>query len=87
MYKNKSRDGKNNFCGSTIRALRLAMPGQPSQRQFADLLQLHGLDLDKNAVQRIECGLRFITDIELRVIAQVLGVSCDLLLELPTQQP
>ena len=34
-----------------------------------------GLDIDKNAVQRIESGKRFVTDIELKVIAKVLGVS------------
>ena len=39
------------------------------------MLQLAGLDLDKNAVQRIESGQRFVTDIELRTIAKVLNVA------------
>lgn len=39
---------------------------------LADLLQLDGLDVDKNAVQRIECGKRFVTDIELVHLANVL---------------
>ena len=56
------------------------MPDRPSQRAFADLLQLHGLDLDKNAIQRIESGKRFVTDIELKAIASVLNVSADYLL-------
>lgn len=43
-----------------------------SQRKLADLLQLDGLDIDKNAVQRIECGKRFVTDIELVHLARVL---------------
>ncbi|MBR4247220.1 MAG: helix-turn-helix transcriptional regulator [Treponema sp.] len=46
-----------------------------SQRALADKLQLNGIDVDKNAIQRIECGKRFVTDIELVVIARVLGVS------------
>ena len=54
-------------------------PGM-SQRALADLLQLAGLDVDKNAVQRIECGKRFVTDIELKALAQVLGVSVEELL-------
>ena len=29
------------------------------------LSQIAGLDIDKNAIQRIECGKRFVTDIEL----------------------
>jgi len=81
MYKNKALDGRNNICGSKIRQLRLALPGKPSQRKFADMLQLVGLDVDKNAIQRIESGERFITDIELVKIADVLGVSLDELLK------
>ena len=52
-----------------------------SQRMLADLLQLGGLDVDKNAVQKMESGQRYITDIELRVIAKVLCVSYDDLLK------
>lgn len=75
MYKNKSEDGLNNICGAKIKAFRLAMPKKTSQRKLADLLQMQGLDLDKNAVQRIEAGTRFVTDIEIKTIAKVLGVS------------
>lgn len=32
---------------------------------------------DKNAIQRIECGKRFVTDIELKAFAQIFGVSVD----------
>lgn len=46
------------------------------------MLQLCGLDMDKNAIQRIESGARFVTDIELAAIAKVLGVSADVLLGL-----
>ncbi len=81
MYKNRTPLGKNNLCGERIREYRKAMPEAPSQRAFADMLQIAGLDLDKNAVQRIECGKRFVTDIELAVIARILGVSCDRLLD------
>lgn len=42
---------------------------------LADQLQLLGLDLDKNAIQRIEAGKRFITDIELQVFARFFSVS------------
>lgn len=56
------------------------MPGHISQRVLAERLQIEGLDLDKNAVQRIESGERFVTDIELRAISRVLGVTADELL-------
>ena len=81
MYKNKSSNGSNNRCGKKIKELRLQLPEKTSQRKFADMLQIHGLDLDKNAIQRIESGARFVTDIELKIIAQVLHVSCDTLLD------
>lgn len=80
MYKNRAADGKNNICGLRIKAYREAIPFAPSQKGFSDMLQVEGLDLDKNAIQRIESGQRFVTDIELRVIARVLRVSYDDLL-------
>ena len=81
MYKNRSIDGKLNVCGSKIASLRKMVRPRMSQRMLADRLQLAGLDLDKNAVQRIENGQRFVTDIELKMIAQVLGVSYEALLD------
>ena len=50
------------------------------QRQRTDAFQFAELDTDKNAVQRIECGKRFVTDIEIIVIADILGVSLEALL-------
>lgn len=40
-----------------------------------DMLQVQGLDIDKNAIQRMESGKRFITDIELKALAKVLNVT------------
>lgn len=80
MYKNKAADGLNNICGARVKELREQMDGHPSQRAFADMLQRAGLDVDKNAVQRIESRQRFVTDIELKVISEVLGVTCEELL-------
>ncbi len=81
MYKNRAENGVNNLCGKKIKELRQNLPEKTSQRKFAHMLQLAGLNIDKNAVQRIENGKRFVTDIELKVIAKVLKVSCDFLLE------
>lgn len=75
MYKNRGPDGRCNLCGTRISELRKARTPKLSQRGLADLLQLHGIDVDKNAVQRIESGQRFVTDIELKVLAQVLSVT------------
>ena len=39
-----------------------------------------GIDVDKNAIQRIECGKRFVTDIEIIAFTKVFGVSFEELL-------
>lgn len=79
MFINKTNDGKNNLCGQRVARFRVA--AGMSQRQLAEALQLVGLDVDKNAVQRIECGKRFVTDIELVYIAKVFHVSYSALLD------
>ena len=78
MFINKSSDGRNNLCGTQIAKYRKAM--DKSQRELADALQLLGLDVDKNAIQRIEAGKRVVTDIELVYLAKVLNVSYEDLL-------
>ena len=84
MFINKTEDGRNNVCGVMVARLRTAEG--ISQRELADRLQRDGLDVDKNAVQRIESGQRFVTDIELLHLSRVLGAGLDTLLsseELP----
>mgnify|MGYP004558304141 CR=1 FL=1 len=73
MFINKSDEGKNNLCGQNVAIYRKSL--RMSQRALADALQLAGLDVDKNAIQRIEAGKRFVTDIELVYLAEVLKVS------------
>ena len=69
MFKNKSLSGKNNISGENIAKCR------------KDKMQLEGIELDKNAIQRIESGQRFVTDIEIRGFSKVLRVSYDRLLD------
>lgn len=78
MFINKSEDGRNNISGKHIAKYR--QEKKLSQRQLADMLQLAGLDVDKNAIQRIEAGKRFVTDIELTYFSKVLQVTIDDLL-------
>lgn len=79
MHKNMHRDGIRNCCGRNIAQLRKAR--NLSQRALADQFQLMGLDLSKNAVQQIERRERFVTDLELMIIANFFQISPDLLLE------
>ena len=76
MFINKSFDGKKNVCGKNVAVMRKKL--NISQRELAERMQLMGYDLDKNAIQRIESGQRFVTDIEVQALAKVFDV------ELPT---
>ena len=80
MYKNKFNN-RNNICGSNIEKIRKAVIPKMSQRALADKLQIIGLDVDKNAIQRIENGKRFVTDIELVSFSQLFNVPVDQLLK------
>ena len=81
MFINKNYDGLNNVCGKTIAAHRIDM--KISQRELADRMQLAGIDIDKNAIQRIECGKRFVTDIEIIALAKVINITYQTLLQTP----
>ena len=74
MNKNNS---SNNICGRNVHKYRIENFPHLSQRMLADRLQLQGIDLDKNAIQRIESGQRFVTDIELLALSKTLKVTLD----------
>lgn len=78
MFNNRTTDGRNNICGIKIAQMRKSL--RISQRELADRLQINGFDIDKNAVQRIESGQRFVTDIELIYLSKVLDVNIEELL-------
>ena len=81
MFKNRSKNGSCNLCDPQIARLRRAAVPRMSQRALADRLQLFGVDVDKNAIQRIESGQRFVTDIELAALAAIFQVGTDALLQ------
>lgn len=80
MFINKADNGRNNICGKNV-VVKRKEKGY-SQRVLADNLQILGLDIDKNAVQRIESGQRFVTDIELIYLSKALNVSVEYLLDI-----
>ena len=79
MFINKTSEGRHNICSKQVARFRKALG--KSQRELADTLQLLGLDVDKNAIQRIEAGKRFVTDIELSYLSKALKVTYQDLLE------
>lgn len=79
MFINKTGSGRNNICGDNIAKYRKELG--LSQRAFAERLQILGLDIEKNAIQRMESGQRFITDIEMVYLAKALGKSLEELID------
>ncbi len=79
MFINKTTAGLNNRCGAKIAEKRKALGF--SQRKLADELQLIGMDIDKNGIQRIEAGKRFVTDIEIVFFSKVLELTYSELLD------
>lgn len=83
MYKNKHlQNGEfksNNLVGPQVKKLRKALNW--SQNDLAIELQKIGHDVGKNAIQEMEAGKRFVTDIELKALKEVLQVSADELLQ------
>ncbi|HIZ55788.1 MAG TPA: helix-turn-helix domain-containing protein [Firmicutes bacterium] len=81
MYKLKAEDGTNNCCGKNLRRIRKSQKPPLSQRKLAQKLQLMGYDLDNHFIRRIENGQRFVTDIEIRILAEFFHVSYEELLD------
>jgi len=75
-YKNR-----NNICGLKLEQIRSNSKPFMPQIKMSEKLQLAGMDCDRHVIRRIENGKRFVTDIELKLIAEALGVNIEFLLE------
>jgi hypothetical protein len=79
---NTRLNGRNNICGLAVAKIRNSEEAYLSQGRLAERLQLAGFDADRHVVRRIENGQRFVTDIELKIISEVLGVPVRVLLDI-----
>ena len=72
-------NGKKNLCGNRIREARLRQ--RLSQYDLAARLQTQGILIEQDSISRIEIGTRFVADYEGKVLAKVLNVPLEWLLE------
>ena len=79
MPKPRTSSGEKNLICS--RLIELRRQQNLSQRDLAHKLQLAGYDMDKNVITRIETNKRYVTDIELRALTEVLDVSYAFLID------
>lgn len=70
--------GRKNLCGDRVREARVR--NKITQAGLAARLQVAGVIMERDSVSRIEIGTRFVTDYELSVFSDVLGVSVEWLL-------
>lgn len=73
MFKIKAPDGSNNLCGEKIAQIRKEQG--LSQRKLASKMQLLGYDVDNFFIRRVENGERFVTDIDLKIFCEALGIE------------
>lgn len=78
MPKPRTETGGKNYISERLRKLR--EDRGMSQRKLASEFQLLGYDIGKDVITRIENDKRYVTDIEIRAIMKVFGVSADYLL-------
>lgn len=71
-------NGAKNISGDRIHQARTTK--RLSQEDLAARMQVNGVVIEREAISKIETGARFVTDYELMVFAQVLGVTMDWLI-------
>lgn len=70
-----------NIAGLNIHNIRTQKFPGLSQNGLAAKMQLEGIEITKNTIQRMEAGLCSISDIQLVIIAKVLQVSVEQLVD------
>lgn len=73
MARILSAEGKKNLIGK--RLIKIRKQHSLSQRDLSYKLQLAGYDLDKNVITRIENYQRYVSDIELKGLCEVLQIT------------
>lgn len=48
-----------------------------TQSDLAAQIQIQGVTMERDSISRIEIGTRFVTDYELKIFSEVLGVSME----------
>lgn len=79
MPKPRSDSGRKNLISENL--IELRRQHGLSQRDLARELQIHGCDMDKNVITRIETQKRYVTDIEIQKLCEIFNVSFEELIK------
>ena len=69
-----------NIVGKKVREARLARQPRLSQDALSGKLAARGVSIDRAGIAKIETGRRYVSDFEVKALAQVLGVRVSWLL-------
>ena len=75
MKPRKAEYGTKNICGANVERLRKARGMK--QITLVSKMQLLGVDINPSSLSKLEGQMRIATDMELKAIAAVLGVSME----------
>lgn len=73
MPKPRSDTGRKNLISENL--IKLRRRHNLSQRDLAQKLQIARCDMDKNVITRIETQKRYVTDIEIKKLCEVLNTT------------
>ena len=79
MKPRKAEYGDKNICGANIERIRKQLGMK--QATLVSKMQLMGVDINPSSLSKLEGQTRSATDIELKAIAEILGVAIDDLLK------
>ena len=79
MLQNTAPDGTKNLIGKRVRKLR--MERDLSQNELSYKLQLLGYNGERGLIKRIELGTRYVSDIEIKILADFFNVSYEYLID------
>ena len=78
MKPRKAKYGNKNICGANVERIRKGLGMK--QTTLVSKMQLMGVDINPSSLSKLEGQIRTATDIEIKAIASILGVSMEELL-------
>lgn len=72
-------NGQKNIIGKNLKRIRLSR--KLTQNDVAAMLQLQGYEFDRITILRIENGLRFVPDYEVKILCKILDITYSDLLD------
>ncbi len=75
MKPRKAQYGSKNICGANIERIRKEQGMK--QATLVAKMQLSGVDINPSSLSKLEGQIRVASDIELKVIARILGVPME----------